>query len=572
MIGTFAYLIGRSARNRLARQLRRLRQPRYSVALVLGILYIWFIIVYQRPGSLAPEIREAGWLAPAGAVVVAGLVAWAWIFAAERRVLAFTPAEVTFLFPAPISRRQLIHFKLLRRQLVILVNTLVWTLLLSPRRFDASAWLRAGGLWVLFTTLSLHRLAASYVRGSLSAHGVAAARRRKVSLVAVALALLGAIWVAAEASAILAAGWNGGIGPFLAAIGTALDLPATRLLLAPFLALMGPLTAGSAEGWLRAMGPALAILALHYVWVVRSDAAFEEAAAEASLRRAEALVDRSRKRRSPRAVSREPPPYRLAPDGSPAGAILWKNLVAVVRTGRPRSIGTTLVAGGIILAVLSFRSEGKVAEVVGWLAAMVGGFLFVIGPQWVRSDLRGDLSKLDLLRSYPIPARSLVTAEVASSTLVLSALQLGVLGFAYLAFLGNRAMEPSLVIRSAVLAAAFVFLPAVNLLGLLIHNGAAMLYPAWIAPGSDRPGGVEALGQNMLAMIAYLALLATTLLLPVAVGAAVFLGFGWGIGWWAAVPASAAALGVAAAEARVMIGWIGRVFERSDPASAGTGR
>ncbi|MBA2457562.1 MAG: hypothetical protein H0V43_01250, partial [Gemmatimonadales bacterium] len=465
MIETFAYLIGRSARNRLARQLRRLRQPRYSVALAAGLAYIWFIIAFQRPGPLAPEVLEARWLEPAVAVAVAALIAWAWIFAVERRVLAFTPAEVTFLFPAPISRRQLIHFKLLRRQLVILVNTLVWTLLLSPRRFDASAWLRAGGFWVLFTTLSLHRLAASYVRTSLSAHGLSAARRRVVSLAVLALVLLGAVWVASEAWAPLAAGWNAGIGPFLAAIGAALELPATRVVLAPFRAMIRPLVAESAGEWLGAMGSALVILALHYIWVVRSDAAFEAAAVEVSLRRVEALSDRFRKRRRPRAVRREPPPYRLAPVGPPAGAILWKNLVAVTRTGRPRGIAVTLAAGGIVVAALSFRSDDQVAEFVGWVAAMVGVFLFAVGPQWVRSDLRGDLSKLDLLRSYPIPARSLVAAEVASSTLVLSALQLGLLGLAYLAFLGNREMEPDLALRSAALAAAFVLLPAVNLLG-----------------------------------------------------------------------------------------------------------
>ncbi|MBA3555619.1 MAG: hypothetical protein H0W29_12780, partial [Gemmatimonadales bacterium] len=307
------------------------------------------------------------------------------------------------------------------------------------------------------------------------------------------------------------------------------------------------------------------------IWVVRSDAAFEAAAVEASLRRVEALSDRFTKRRRPRPVRREPPPYRLAPVGPPAGAILWKNLVAVTRTGRPRGIAVTLAAGGIVVAALSFRSDDQVAEFVGWVAAMVGVFLFAVGPQWVRSDLRGDLSKLDLLRSYPIPARSLVAAEVASSTLVLSALQLGLLGLAYLAFLGNREMEPDLALRSAALAGASVLLPVVNLLGLLIHNGAAMLYPAWIAPASGGPGGVEALGQNMLALIAYLALLAATLLLPAAAGGAVFLGLAPEIGWWAAIPASAAALGIAAAEARVMIGWIGGVFERSDPATAGTG-
>ena len=40
-------------------------------------------------------------------------------------------------------------------------------------------------------------------------------------------------------------------------------------------------------------------------------------------------------------------------------------------------------------------------------------------------------------------------------------------------------------------------LPGINLLGMLIQNGAALLYPAWVRLGSGRPGGVEALGQNI---------------------------------------------------------------------------
>jgi hypothetical protein len=49
------------------------------------------------------------------------------------------------------------------------------------------------------------------------------------------------------------------------------------------------------------------------------------------------------------------------------------------------------------------------------------------GPQWIRNDLRGDLLKLDLLRSYPLRGASLVAAETASSALILTGLQLGLL-------------------------------------------------------------------------------------------------------------------------------------------------
>ena len=56
----------------------------------------------------------------------------------------------------------------------------------------------------------------------------------------------------------------------------------------------------------------------------------------------------------------------------------------------------------------------------GWLAATWAALTLVIGPQWIRNDLRSDLLKLDLLRSYPLPGRAVVAAETAASTLVLT--------------------------------------------------------------------------------------------------------------------------------------------------------
>ena len=186
MIRVFGYLVWRSAYNRIRRQLRHLRSPRYLAALLLGTAYIWFMIVGQRSGPAAGELPDPRVLELVGALALLGAVAWGWVFGVERRVLAFTPAEVTFLFPGPVSRRGLIQFKLLHSQLLILFNALLWTLILSRERFGVSPWLRAISIWVLLTTLSFHRLGASFVRTSLSEHGRLAVRHRIVSLVALA--------------------------------------------------------------------------------------------------------------------------------------------------------------------------------------------------------------------------------------------------------------------------------------------------------------------------------------------------------------------------------------------------
>jgi ABC-2 type transport system permease protein len=570
VIRIFGYLAGRSAYNRIARQLRHLRSPRYLAALLFGLVYLWIMVVAQRPGTATDDVVDSRWIELVGALALLGAVAWGWIFGVERRVLRFTPAEVTFLFSAPVSRRGLIQFKLLHSQLFILFNALLWTLILSRERFGVSPWLRVISIWVLLTTLSFHRLGASFVRTSLAEHGRLGVRHRVISLVILGLVLIALTWSVAETLPHLAD--RGGDSPFsfLTALGEAAAQPLPSALTYPFRVMIRPLVARDVAGWMSALWPALILLVVHYVWVVRSDTAFEETAVAVSLRRAQALSQRGGGTTG-RSVRVTPPVFRLSPIGWPAGAILWKNLVAVARTRRVRNVALALLVGGIVVAVLSFQPESILAGIAGWFAVTWAGAMAVIGPQWVRNDLRGDLLKLDLLRSYPLRGWSVIAAEVSASAVVLTLIQICLLLIGYLAFLGNETMEPPLMHRTGLLLAAFVFLPGMNLLGMLIQNGTALLYPAWVRLGSGRPGGVEALGQNVLMMVVYLALLSVLLALPFTIGGGAYLLLQSAIYEWAALPATALTLCTMAFEAALLVEWLGRVFERTDPASAGIG-
>jgi hypothetical protein len=171
------------------------------------------------------------------------------------------------------------------------------------------------------------------------------------------------------------------------------------------------------------------------------------------------------------------------------------------------------------------------------------------------------------LRSYPLRGKIVVGAETASSTVVLTAIQLGLIGIAYLAFWGGEVQDPPPELRTAALVGAVVFLPAINFLAMLIQNGAALLLPAWTRVGPDRPMGVEALGHNMLVMSGFVVILAALLLVPAAAGAAVFIGLEPVSGQWAVAPAAVVALVVAAFEARLLLARLGRVFEATDPST-----
>jgi hypothetical protein len=399
MIGALGYLAARSSRNRLVRQLRRLRTPRYALALLLGLGYLWAVGAQHRPGSGGSAVDPATieLLAAAG---VTGVLLWTWVFGADRRALAFSRAEVTWLFPAPVTRRQLIQYKLLRSQFVILFNVLLWTFLLSGASTGTRPWWRAGAIWVLLTTLALHRLGVALLRRSLLEHGRAAIRARVVTLTLVAIVLLVSVVDGAVAVPAIRGAWDRGLWEFLLAAREAAARPVMVALLLPGRLLARPMLAQSWTEWGLTMLPAVGLLMLHYVWVVRSDAAFEESAAAAALARHRAgrPVDRA-----PRFTARRIP--RLAPAGWPAGALLWKNLAAVVRTGRARGAALGFAIATFTLLLLWLGGRTTVLEVVGWLAAMWAGILLILGPQWVRNDLRTELSRLALLRSYPLLMR-----------------------------------------------------------------------------------------------------------------------------------------------------------------------
>ena len=85
-MGPLGYLAVRSTRNRLFRQLRRLRTPRYAIALVLGLAYLWAVAAQRRPSS-APTQVSAETVELLAAVGVTAVLLWTWIFGADGRAL-----------------------------------------------------------------------------------------------------------------------------------------------------------------------------------------------------------------------------------------------------------------------------------------------------------------------------------------------------------------------------------------------------------------------------------------------------------------------------------------------------
>jgi len=563
--GALVYLTGRRVRNRTRLLLARARRPKYLLIYVLGSVYLWLLLVgphSSRPGSPAAAAAIVNLMAPFYALVLAR---W-WLFPTDAKALAFTPAEVQFLFPAPLTRPQLLHFKLVRHQLVLLLSTLIWTLLI--RRSGAGTapdLFRALALWILFSTLFLHRLGAALTRATALEHGWIGMRHRMVTLLVVAAVLvIAAMTVTGQAASFRASVQQGGPAGVLDGLSVIASSPPLSVALWPIRALLRPVFEPAPDKWALAMLPAIAILVSSYLWVMTSDHAFEQAAVEASARRA---------RRFSLAgdAGGQSPPRRwtlpLPIDGKRTDALVWKNMASALRTFEwpaALAVGVPLI-GSVIFAL--FEPGMGLREVLGWFALIWLGFLVLVGPQWVRFDLRRDLRRMDLLRTAPLSGRAVVTGEITATAIVLSFYQALLAAVA----LVGLAASPELsdwgdLFRVAGLT-AIPLLPLLNLFTVGVQNGGALLYPEWVR--SERhPGGIAALGQTVIGLVATAALLAVVLAVPAGLACLVWLTTSAMIGTWA-IPIGGALAGLLlGVEAWCFLGWLGGVFDRFDAAEA----
>ena len=572
IVDLFAFLTVASMRNRFLRQIKRMRQPRYAIALLIGGVYIWFFLFRRDPDGTPPVsfLTEGTFERWAGLGLFVMFLRW-WLFGKDRSALAFTPAEIQFLFTAPISRRQLIQFKLLRSQLAIFFSALIWVFLLGRGGLVLSPFLRALSLWALFSFFTLHRLGATLVRTAAAEHGKAGLRRNIPAAIIFTAIAAGLLWSAIGVLPALRAASNA--PESFRAIDAALREPLADALLYPFRLLLAPTFATSAAEWGRSFPPVLALLALHYLWVIRSEAAFEDAAVEASAKRAKALeAFRARRMGAPKPAKIGKRQWlRLAPTGHPAGAIVWKNLVAISRTASSPLI-TIMV---IMIANVTFFAFGTgqgLATTIALFAGVFAALSIIAGARFIRNDLRQDLLNVRLLRTYPLSGAALVGAEIASATIVLTAMQVALLLLAHVALISAPPEWASPELRTGILLASPVALFILNAATVTIQNAAALVFPAWVHLGMERTTGIEALGQNILTTVASLIVFVLGLVPPAIAGFLAVVGVR---ALWAGADIAAFAIGgtfalaALALEVGFAVMMLGDLFERGDtPAAA----
>ena len=578
VVGAFAYLQATSLYNNLRQRLLRLRQPKYLLGALAGGVYMYFFVfrhmLRNGPGvtgfSMTPE--ALGDLSLLAAMVLALYLLLDWLWSGDDVRLGFSETEIAFLFPAPLTRTTLIQFNLLRSQLMIFFSSFLLSLLL--RRGTALGGHHplqyATGLWLLLSTLKLHAMASSFVRARLADAGVGGWLRRGLVVAIAVLVVLACWWpMRGRVQWPDAESWSSvaALHPwFQGVIGSA----PLSWLLAPFHWVVAPIFAVDTPAFLRALPPALGLLAFHYIWVIRAQVSFEDASIAHAQRRAKRVAAMRQGRLRDRTPTKpRSEPFRLVASGFPPLAFLWKGLVAMGPVFRLR---TWLIACAVAFALVQWLAADPdrkgLLVVVGSVASMIGGWALLFGPMVMQRGLQRTLEYLDILKATPLQGRQIALGELATPAAVMIGviwLLLLVAAQSFIATGGREPFSPS-VMTAAEVGAAMLVPPLCGLM-LCVPFAGTLYFPAWIAPqrGSGSGRGVEVMGQRMIFMAGYMLTLVVVAIPAVVVGGLGFLLANWLAGMGAGLlTAAACACAVLALELHFALGLLGRRIDHFD--------
>jgi putative ABC exporter len=512
MLDASLYIAACSMRNRIRLRLRRLREPRYLVGAALGMAYFLFIFIVPRrrrrrnelPTRLASVLDRVG--PSLGGLGLFVLATVAWVFPSNSHLFTFTEAEVAFLFPAPVSRRQLIVHRLIRSQFGLLFAAMVPAFLFAGAgSVSLSDRLLVGiALWPVLVAVRIYFGGVTMARAHLDA---AEPRIRVVAWTPLVLMVCALVVLAFPMWNVIGDLPGQPLSASLTQAADAVGTGAAGLVLAPFRTLIRPVFDEEMASYLIGLAGALAVLAVLVVWVVLSDEVFQEAAI---YRSAPAPRQERRGRRTAGPVvssgSSRGSSWRLPLAGRPEALFFWKAGVQTLRTTSLTSLLPIVIL--VVYAVIGARfgmAKGLPAA-LAVAGVMIAGFTTIIGPGSVTTDFRGDLRHIDVLKTWPVQASALLRGEMLWPGTLLT-------GCAWLALLCSLLLSESafpqvtFVRRLSVYAAAMILIPALVFAQYTIHSAAAVMFPGWVATDSDMRG-FESMAQRLIMFVAIVVALA----------------------------------------------------------------
>jgi hypothetical protein len=565
------YIIVCTARNRLRVRLRRLREPRYLIGAIVGAAYIYFSFFARFRASRAGASRRrargdqppAAFAAlTAAGPALAGLAIMAvgaasWILPFNSGLLEFSEAEMQFLFPAPVSRRQLLIHRMLRSQIGMLFGAVIIGLSVGVSASGFSRLRISIAVWLLLLIGKVYFTGVTLARVRL---GAADGRIRRVAwlplgVLAIALATVGTTLIRAYLAAPPAS-----LLELVQLIGRAAGSGWARVALWPFAAVTRPLFSTAPQAYLLSLAGSLTVLTAVTLWVLLSDEAFQEAVAGIAERRSQEPASV----KGATAYKVRSTGWTLAPAGRVETAFAWKAAMQTVRMVDRGAIlrGVWIVVALTIVAASMGHANG-LASLLGAFSLAGTGFAILLAPQVVRIDMRQDLRHLELLKTWPVKASAVVRGELLWPGVAITAGAWAMLAVA-IVLSGTILTDVSFGLRMGGGAAIAIVAPALVFSQLMIHNAVALLFPAWVPLGNQRPRGLDAMGQRLIMLGGTWLLLIVSALPGAIVGGVIWFALQHFVGPAALVPAALACSMVVAVEVLLATEAIGPAYERLD--------
>lgn len=469
------------------RQARRLRTPKGALLALLGasVFALWFgSLLVNATVRTGVEQLETLELLATGALAVVTVLTCTNAF--SFRGLYLQQSEIEALFSAPVSRADLIRYRLTSGLARSLFGAAFFGWMFA-RRAPVPGFAFVGACAAMLT-LPLIGQALSLVLGDAEnrlASRLAKLPWRGISLLATIALVAGAIGFVRAGSL---ESYEG--RPLHELAAAVFEHPLGRAVRVPFTPWVSSITALTHAQFWPWFGLCVSVFALLWLGVPRIGIDFRELSLETSADVARRLA-RARRGMAANAGSASArtrgwrTPW-LAGRG-PFGAVAWRKAVSIVRKAR-----ASFVVGGLIVALVALlsvtlfsRGRGDALS-AGLIVAGFGTFYLCLG---LRFDFREDLDLLGVLRSWPIAPWKLFLATLLPETvLVSSMIALGVA--AVTVYCGDP--DPRLVL---VVGAVPFFVLAWT----AIDNATFLFAP--VRAGAGQEGALQNAGRALVLML-----------------------------------------------------------------------
>jgi hypothetical protein len=412
-----------------------------------------------------------------------------------ERAVYFTPGEVQFLFPGPFGRREVLAYKVLSNLSVNALAALMTAVIVQANaRWFPAAYV---GVLLAFVFMQLFGMAVNLLATSVGERLYT--RGRKLLFAALVVLAFAALvrfggppsqWRPRDTFERVAhsEAWQAALLPlswffkaFLATGPRELAEYAALALLVNF-ALLG------------------VVFAL--------DAEYLESAAASSAR----IYARIQRRRGRSAEGGEGPgrAARLSVPALPywggVGPIFWRQLTTAMR-GLGRLVLVLVILGAFVIGPMlsSVKAEQEVPlpPVVGVVVLWLTVFLTALAP----FDFRGDVDRIAVLKTLPLPAWRLAVGQLLTPVLLFTLMQCAALATIAVGSPHHR---------EVVLICAAYTVPF-NFLLFALENLLFLLFPTRLAAAT--PGDFQTMGRNVLFLLGKMFVLAVVATAAFAVGA-----------------------------------------------------